>query len=1283
MCNNAISNATKLHFSNGSKVDTYLSNVYLESPAGSVVLSGTTGTEIYSGNNANITIAAGTGGIVNVRLPSTYTPGFSTGARFTTPGSTWVPNNVPISTYQPGSALQMAGIQMTYGGGSQYGGVIAGGIQQNVGPVLSLGTMNYDGTTLETMRSTKDETWFPAPGGVDVTGGPLTLQTQGSVFIPGTAMGGAGHVISQTSCNAATAFGANNFTIEFWVYPTYASATDWMPWFSTGTGGAAGGEIRIGQNIGGLLRMGFLVPNAGSTGDVTAYASTTTPLNAWSHIALVRNGNVFTFYYNGASNASLTSACTFRNGGVIFIGANPYLGDGFYTGYISGLHINNQALYTTNFTPSVSPFRFVAGTTLLMNMFKDASLYDSANRTLFSYVSGATWSSRTPPGAVGSPDYTITRLMTIGDGGYIDETSMPGNANNVNVATRFDIGKVGGYLTLNALSATLSTYSTFATYLSAQFLELNARDGGRTNIIGNSNTLVKIGPYQYLGTAANTTTYGLERSRHQIQFSTYRDTMNDKIGSKIVNINKQTYSSGARRDLIQSADLAFFTSSPGIEAQDETIERFRISDTGEVGVSSGTFSVYNGLTVITGEEPIIQYDAGTAVVYVFRGVGSGTFRLPTSAKVDYLIVGGGGGGGNWIGGGGGAGGLIYKTGVALSGGVYSWTVGGGGAGGFSSPASTAAVNGGNSVLSNVTTGTVVETAIGGGAGGDFVNVRTGKNGGSGGGGCWSGEPEAGGSGTVGPPRQGYAGGTGLSGAGGGGGGAGGVGAPVSITSIGGNGGNGLSIAITGTATFYAGGGGGAGESTTTASVGGLGGGGAGALSTAGGAQAAPATSGTPNTGGGGGGGGRYTNANEVVGGGSGVIIIRVSSALSVTSVGNSRAVNVDGNITSTNGYYIGTSKQDAKYGLPNTYEPGQYIFLGTWYTYQDGRKLRMTITASASYNSPGTDEMQSTELVLNTKNAGGSSAPYYLSSSAIANTALGGSIYAPSLFKIVVVSVDQYAIYGNFAAYTGNGSFYTVSISSGDTWINSSTLFGTTAPTGTVLTVAITGFMGVGTTSPVAKLHVKTGGDAVPGNLWDSTWMVVTSAATGAVANNPPALGFGYNVASNTAHIAALEPGHRWRSLQLTACNILLTPEASGGGGGYVGVGTTSPATTLDVNGSITARNGFRPTYLKIVSGTAIIPAASSYGTHYDINTSTITGLTIGYPASGSANWSNDSNGYWIFRNNTGTYLSLAISYTAAVPNIYPTNMTIPPGTSTTLMATYPGGGTNSNYVLF
>jgi hypothetical protein len=62
--------------------------------------------------------------------------------------------------------------------------------------------------------------------------------------------------------------------------------------------------------------------------------------------------------------------------------------------------------------------------------------------------------------------------------------------------------------------------------------------------------------------------------------------------------------------------------------------------------------------------------------------------------------------------------------------------------------------------------------------------------------------------------------------------------------------------------------------------------------------------------------------------------------------------------------------------------------------------------------------------------------------------------------------------------------------------------------------------------------------------------------------------------------------------------------------------------------------------------------------------------------------WANDSNGYWVFRNNTSSYLSVVITY-SSLGTTAPTNpVVIPPANSTTIMVTYPSGAT-CNYVLF
>ena len=126
-----------------------------------------------------------------------------------------------------------------------------------------------------------------------------------------------------------------------------------------------------------------------------------------------------------------------------------------------------------------------------------------------------------------------------------------------------------------------------------------------------------------------------------------------------------------------------------------------------------------------------------------------------------------------------------------------------------------------------------------------------------------------------------------------------------------------------------------------------------------------------------------------------------------------------------------------------------------------------------------------------------------------------------------------------------------------------------------------------------------------------------------------------------------------------------------------LGIQTSTPATALDVNGGLTIRNGYRPLYSNVSSGTSLTVSANSYGTHFNITTSGITAITLP-----TITWATDSNAYWIFRNNTSGYLSITFTYTGSYTTA-PTNpVVIPPSNSITMMLTYPSGAT-SNYVLF
>ncbi len=234
----------------------------------------------------------------------------------------------------------------------------------------------------------------------------------------------------------------------------------------------------------------------------------------------------------------------------------------------------------------------------------------------------------------------------------------------------------------------------------------------------------------------------------------------------------------------------------------------------------------------------------------------------TDEEVEYLSVAGGGAGGKsgaaaTSGAGGGAGGLLFGAiGIYVS--DLQVKVGRGGIAPVAS--GTRGANGTDSIFMD-------NTSFGGGGGGAAPSYNNGANGGSGGGSTLS---SVGGSGEVGPPRQGYDGGhsSGANTIGGGGGGSGGIGQNASST-VAGVGGDGKDV----WGDWYAGGGGGGTYNTAgypaEGGEGGQGGGGKG------GDKAGNGQSGVDGTGGGGGGNSTSSSAAYESGnGGSGIVKVR-------------------------------------------------------------------------------------------------------------------------------------------------------------------------------------------------------------------------------------------------------------------------------------------------------------------------------------------------------------------------------------------------------------------------
>ena len=343
-------------------------------------------------------------------------------------------------------------------------------------------------------------------------------------------------------------------------------------------------------------------------------------------------------------------------------------------------------------------------------------------------------------------------------------------------------------------------------------------------------------------------------------------------------------------------------------------------------------------------------------------------------------------------------------------------------------------------------------------------------------------------------------------------------------------------------------------------------------------------------------------------------------------------LDVKGSANVSNAYYVNGALQSTTYTLADTVTVAQYIFIGTWTTAQAGRKLLITLTSSQGYNSSPTQQ-QVTRLCMNTANGssvinGTSGGLVYFSAAAYIDTPLGGATGSPSTFRIVQVSSAYgstvLAVYGNFSAYIGS-AFYTVSVSGGDSWTNSSTLYGVTGPTGTYLDVTpsvsptISGSnYGFGTTAPAYTLDVNgTIRGTLVGNISTSTQATFQSHATGGIwyytTDGSPRLRF-VSGSTSSSTLADSNSIIFQTPANTTMANITST-------GMRVGDGTAA-SYMLDVNGSINSTGSI---YVR--------------GTNYLITYGGTSGYTY---------MNTDSNGYGYMRA-AGSYLFMGAGGTSTL----------------------------------
>jgi len=260
-------------------------------------------------------------------------------------------------------------------------------------------------------------------GGAGITNSLINLLSAG-VYNPSysNSFNGTNQYLT-VSTNTGNTLGTENFTLECWVNPT--SRISLYPCILTNGNAVGAGQVSIfpdhSVNPGKYtLTINGVYPAITSTASV-AYGS-------WTHIALVRNNGVCTFYVNGVANGTYTTSAALSG-----VGSYWYLGitgdnipQSYYNGYISNLRlVKGLAVYTANFNPPTTQLVAISGTQLLTCIAPNIVDISPNNSNFANNNNVLAVSSTVPPvsgnyylggGGTGS-QYNITYAGGLGGGG--------------------------------------------------------------------------------------------------------------------------------------------------------------------------------------------------------------------------------------------------------------------------------------------------------------------------------------------------------------------------------------------------------------------------------------------------------------------------------------------------------------------------------------------------------------------------------------------------------------------------------------------------------------------------------------------------------------------------------------------------------------------------------------------------------------------------------------------------------------------------------------------------
>ncbi len=230
----------------------------------------------------------------------------------------------------------------------------------NMGSATATFAAPFNGTTTALASGTGVPT--TATGAIRYAGGKSALSFDGV---------SNGDYVTLTSGVIVT---VNKITMEAWIYPKSITANKGI--FGRAFGANGGASLYLANS-----EIYLSITDNVGTNRSYNYTSGITA-NNWYHVAAVFTGTKVEIFVNGTSVGSTDVSFDISNWSTSYltlIGKGPD-NDGVFNGYIDEVRISNSARYTSNFTPSTSPFIRDSNTKLLLHFDENGDPSASSGR---------------------------------------------------------------------------------------------------------------------------------------------------------------------------------------------------------------------------------------------------------------------------------------------------------------------------------------------------------------------------------------------------------------------------------------------------------------------------------------------------------------------------------------------------------------------------------------------------------------------------------------------------------------------------------------------------------------------------------------------------------------------------------------------------------------------------------------------------------------------------------------------------------------------------------------